>query len=457
MGATITDESNGGLGTSGNGGLLRFLSGSYQQQLIGGYNAVTRTGPVFQHLQLQNPLGVELLQTSARISKTVDFKSGLFFLADQTLVVGNNNPGVISGYDSSRYFVTGAAGGLLVRENIRSADGWVTFPVGSKPYSYTPLSLRARSTQGDDFHASVADQVFSGLTSGNLLADEGVGKTWHLGKRLRPGQGDVEVALQHLASDEGIRFTNYRSKAYVSQFTGGAWDVGYPQLAPVPGTLTTGGVLNNSGVNSRVLTSLGNSSYLTKFTGDGDTSKTKVWFNAYRLDRNNVYVYWTTRPEVNVKYFIVQRMLTTETTFRNVATVNSKAANGFSLDQLHYNLTDPNSYTGVSFYRLVSVNYDNTYGYHNIVAVGGVPGRNEVVIWPNPSRGVFYVALNTRQEVQKLILWNAAGQKVMEVPTNGLRVVPVMATHLTPGTYLVSLAGRNDGILETHKVIIADK
>jgi len=455
--AMITDESNGGSGTNGNGGWVRFLSAGQRQQLIGGYNAATKTGAIFQNFQLLNPFGVELQQSSTKISKRMEFKTGLFYLTDQMLVIGNNDPGKIIGYDSSRYFVTSGNAGLLFRENIRSSDGWVTFPVGSKEFAYTPAALRSNSTQGDDYYASVTDGVQSGLFAGNFLLDESVNKTWQMGKRFRPGQDEVEIALQHLNVDEGGQFRQHRSKAYVAQFSGGHWDVGYPQMAPLPGTLTSTGFLGNSGVNSRVFSSVGSSSYFTKLTGDGDTTRMRLWFDAYRLDKDNVYVYWTTKPEVNIKYFIVQRRLSSEPFFKNIATVNSKALNGFSSSQLYYDMINPNNYTGVSYYRLISVDFNNAYTYHNIVAVGGVAGKNETVLWPNPSKGLFYIAINTQQEVRKLILWNSAGQKVMEMETNGLRVVTVPATHLIPGTYFVSLISRTGAVLETKKIVIANK
>lgn len=454
--AEITDESNGGLGVSGTGGWVRFIADSFRQQLDGGYNAATRKGPVFQHVQLRNAFGIELNQSSAKIGNIIDFKQGLFYLGNQMLVVGNNNPGSIKGYDSLRYFVTDPGSGMLVRENIRRSDNWIVFPIGSKEKAYTPAALRNLSAQGDDYFAAVWDSVRSGISTGGFLANESVNKTWQIGKRLAPDQGEVEIALQHQNSDEGSNFSLNKTKAYVSQYNNGnSWDVGYPQNFPGTGYLSSGAPLVSSGVNGRVFSAIGFSSYFTKLTGAGDTSLTRLWFNAYRLDPSNVKVYWMTKPEININYFVVQRRLANEANFKNVDTVLSLASNGYSLQELNYTNNDPNGYTGISFYRLMSIAHSKDSAYSQIVAVGNRTGEFQSELWPNPTSGIFYLSLNTLQTARKIIIWNGLGQKVLEQETNGLRVIRVDATKLAQGTYWVSIVGNSDTILETKKLIIA--
>lgn len=77
--------------------------------------------------------------------------------------------------------------------------------------------------------------------------------------------------------------------------------------------------------------------------GDTTLNKTHLWFNAY--DYKNVRVHWTTRPEINNKYFVVQRRHSNETNFTNRDTVKSKAINRFSNVYLDYSVNDANSYT----------------------------------------------------------------------------------------------------------------
>ena len=452
--AAIINESDTTLGAAGTGGLVRFI-GTQRQKLDAGYNAAVKTGAVFQQFELDNPYGLELTGSSAKVSREIALSRGLFFLNDQMLVTGDENgPGVIKGYDSSRYFVTNTRAGLLIREGIATYHDWIAFPIGSKARGYTPLALRTNAETKDDYYASVFDSVYGGGTSGASLMNEGVGKTWQAGRRFFPGEGNVEIALQHLNADEGAVFTANKTKAYVSQIVGGKWDVDYPQTHPGPGYITTSLPYQNSGVNSRTFSSLMSVAYFTKLTGAGDTSRTRLWFNAYRLNPSNVKVYWTTNPEINVRYFVVQRRLANETVFKNIDTVDSKALNGYSSQPLYYEMTDPNGYTGVSFYRLMSVQYSRDSAYSQIVAVGNKTGEFNIDLWPNPTTGIFYIALNTAQPVKKIIIWDEIGQKVMEQETNGQRVVQVNAFKLPQAHYFVSLVGDLDRIIATKKLVV---
>ncbi len=101
--------------------------------------------------------------------------------------------------------------------------------------------------------------------------------------------------------------------------------------------------------------------------------ETKVFLNAYRTDWRQVKVYWTTRPEIDQDYFVVQRRLSTESGFQNIDTIRSGAPNGNSINYLNYSIVDGNPHTGISYYRLLLVNLRNEQAYSNMVAVKGNP------------------------------------------------------------------------------------
>ena len=205
-------------------------------------------------------------------------------------------------------------------------------------------------------------------------------KTWQIGELLRPGISTAEITLQHDNNDEGSFFKTYKQNAYVSRFTGVVWDTAYPQSFPGAGYITSGNVLSNSGTNSRIFNStISSASYFTKLT-DTSLKKTNFWFNAYRLDSANVYTYWYTNPEINIKLFVVQRMLSNETSFKDVATVYSKASSGYNFTRLDYSATDPNDYRGISFYRLLMLSYTNDSTYSDTVAKSYKPGQYSIMI-----------------------------------------------------------------------------
>jgi hypothetical protein len=397
--AQITDNSNNGTGIAGEGGWLRFMSDSLKQQISGGYNAATHTGPSFTKIKVDNKQGIELLNGSTKTRNEISFQQGYFYLNDNILVLGNNDPGKIEGYDSARYFVTGNRPdrGLLIRENIRRRDGLVVFPIGSLSQAYTPAAVKNLTTTGDDYFVSVFDSVRATGISGNALIKESINKTWQVGKSKHPGAGATEIFLQHLTANEGSIFAANRQYAYVSQLINEQWDIGQPQDLPSAGDLTTGSGLANSGINKRILlASVSSNSLFTKFSGNKDLSTgTGLWFNAYRLDSIRVRTYWRTRPEINTHHFVVERRLSTETSFKPVGTVASQAINGYSTVTLNYQLIDiPNRDKGISFYRLRSVQYDSSFSFSDTIAVGAAPGEYSIMLWPNPSSGHFFLSIH---------------------------------------------------------------
>jgi len=452
----ITDESNSGNGVIGTGGWIRFLSDSIRQQIDGGYNAAVKSGPSFPNIIIQNPIGVELSQSNAKVRRQFSFSGGLVYLRDYMLVVGDRDPGNIGGYDSLRYFVTNnkPGSGLLMRENIRRSDGQVVFPIGSKINSYTPATILSNSLQSDDYYANVFDSVRSDLFSGASLSKESVNKTWEIGNVSGPSDDNVSVTLQHDNNDEGSLFQANKRYAYVSMFSNAAWDTSYPQNYPGVGFITSGPPLTNSGTNSRVLNPFPATSYFTKLTGTGipPVNKTNLWFNAYRLDTGRVYTYWKTNPEINVKRFVVQRMLSNETSFKDVATVASKSVSGYSYVELDYSAIDPNNYRGISFYRLLTISYTSDSTYSDTVAVTNKPGEYSFFIWPNPAPGVFYITISKTLPVKAIVIWNAIGQKVREENPNGRSIIQMSG--LAPGTYFVGIVLTTNYIIETKKLVV---
>lgn len=455
--ALITDESNNGDGVNGTGGWIRFISDSELQTLFAGFNAVTRTGAAFSKLELLNPYGMQLTGSSAKILSELKFSGGLFYLSNNVLVVGNGNPGIINGYGPSRYLVTAnqPGNGILLRENITSSDGTVVFPIGSKPNAYTPGAVQSKVSAGDDYYMSVFDSVRSDLTSGVNLQDSTVNKTWEIGKIIRPGIDEADIFLQHLLDDEGSFFQTRRSATYISRYNGQYWDTAMPQTLPVAGYLTTGPPLADAGVNNRTVNGLiGNASFFTKFTGINKPLpvETKVMLNAFRTDWNKVRVYWTTKPEIDQDYFVVQRRLANESEFHNIDTVASKAPNGTSINYLNYLMMDNNSYAGISYYRLLLVNLRNERAYSNMVSVKGKPGEYRLMLWPNPTRGQFFVGISGMAVVKTILITDLLGRKLREEAV-GERTVVEMQLYI-PGTYLITFIGNSGAILETKKLIV---
>jgi hypothetical protein len=459
--SSITDESLFFPSLRPVGGWVRFISPFKRQIVKGGYNTASKVGPAFFNVDFQNPLGVELSETNLKIRRTIRMTDGVVYLRSYILSIGNNSPGVILGYDSSRFFVTNntPGNGYLLRENISSADGRVDFPIGSSANAYTPMAIRSNFIQGDDYYATVFDGVRQNAISGTDMNLKSVNKTWETGKRFHPDNDEDEIFLQHLNVDEGRVFNQNRQNAYVAQYTTAGWDIGSPQLLPDPGYITTGISLSNSGVNNRLFfNSISSPSFFTKLTGTGDANpQTKLWFTGWRVNKDLVHLNWRTQPEINIQYFIVQRKLSNEAVFTDRDTVLSLVTNGISYQLQVYDDNDSNSYTGISFYRLKLVKRGGTlFSYSPVIAIGNKPGPHINLLWPNPSPGRFFISLNPIIPIENVIITNVLGQKIWNEKVNGRTIIDI-DSNLISGSYFVSLLTKEGAIIETKKLIIIKK
>jgi hypothetical protein len=391
---------------------------------------------------------------NVKVRRELELSNGLLFVNDNMLIVGDGHPGTIKGYDSAHYIVTGQPEGFLLREHISAADGQVVFPVGSKKDAYSPMAIRSFATQADNYYVSVSDGMKKDALRGEF-SEDGVNKTWLAGKQLRPNQDEVEVVLQHLNNEEGSRFTNNRANAFVSQYVQKMWDEGFPQSAPMAGSLTSGNASLNSGVNSRIFNgTISAASYFTKLTGKGDSTnnKTRVTLKGYRSNEALVNLNWKTNPEVNNNYFLVQRMFTSEQSFTTVDSVPTRAiSNSFS--ELNYASIDKNNaYSGVTYYRLMLVDRNNDTTYSNTIAVSGKAEEYKLLLWPNPTADKFNIGISGDVQVKTLVIWNAIGQKVYQQEVNGRSIMEVRG--FIPGTYMVSFISFKGQIIETKRVVV---
>jgi hypothetical protein len=143
-----------------------------------------------------------------------------------------------------------------------------------------------------------------------------------------------------------------------------------------------------------------------------------VAFEAERNNRQEVQLRWTTAMELNNKGFAVERMLEGETEFTKVAYVEGQ---GTSSGQHSYYQIDPNSFTGVSYYRLQQIDFDGTVAYSPTRAVEGManPDGTGMTVFPNPTQGALNFQILEPIAPQKvyITLTDAQGRIVREYQT----------------------------------------
>src|SRR6185312_16254428 len=145
-------------------------------------------------------------------------KSGGLMLTSGDLII--YSPGVITGYDSTKYVGTSGSGSLVMTVNV--AAPYVLFPVGTS-MDYSPASLQIMAGTAGMMHVNVQNGMWSNGTSGTdlSLTQSVVNRTWNI-QATQTGTLNVNLQVEWKASEEVHGFD--RTHAYITRFANPAWD-----------------------------------------------------------------------------------------------------------------------------------------------------------------------------------------------------------------------------------------
>lgn len=161
-------------------------------------------------------------------------------------------------------------------------------------------------------------------------------------------------------------------------------------------------------------------------------------FNAIRQNRQDVVLKWQTASENNNSGFYIERRLESENDFTIKNFESSKAIGGNSTLKLSYTYSDPNSFTGISYYRLKQLDRDGHSTYTIIKAVNGITNATvSLVIFPNPNNGQFKIITQGLKEPAIAVIMDINGKVMKRLSImNG---VPAFISNLVSGTYIVTI------------------
>jgi gliding motility-associated-like protein len=257
-----------------------FGSGYLKQQIInGGFNVATKSGPGFPSLKINNMAGVKSIGfTDVQIKKQLDFANGKYFANGNNIYVGDASTGVgsITNYTDKKYIVLdNTLNGAFLYLAALAPNFVAMFPIGADSINYTPACiLHKGATQ--EFKARAFNAVFDKAVSGNWGNPNFVQTTWNIGKAI-VDTSLVTILLQHPASLEGNVFASNRDNSFVTRYKSQyqKWDT-VPVITSLSnntitkatsGTLTTGQIVPNTFVNTRIFTTnLGANEYFSKTT-----------------------------------------------------------------------------------------------------------------------------------------------------------------------------------------------
>jgi hypothetical protein len=173
-----------------------------------------------------------------------------------------------------------------------------------------------------------------------------------------------------------------------------------------------------------------------------------VTFGTFTAARkgNTVAVKWQTTYELNVSGFNVQRM--TNGNWTTIAFVPARnLANGSS-----YELTDINTHSGLSQYRIISVDIDGKQKLSEVRSVRGQASGTKITVYPNPTTTGRLSLVFDNNGVRDISVLDMSGRIVKQL--QGQKNNNVSLEIMQDGLYQIQIIDRTTGELSVEKVIV---
>lgn len=163
---------------------------------------------------------------------------------------------------------------------------------------------------------------------------------------------------------------------------------------------------------------------------------------------NNNVLSWSTATEGNNKGFRVQYSFNGND-FRDMAFVDSKAANGNSSAQLNYQYTDSRSLAENVYYRLIQVDKDGHTSYSKIILLKGEKAKSLALnaVYPNPAKSYLNLVVSSPANNHiKIIISDVTGKAVQRQDysvVEGGNSIDMNISKLPAGSYFMKAVTSN--------------
>lgn len=170
-------------------------------------------------------------------------------------------------------------------------------------------------------------------------------------------------------------------------------------------------------------------------------------------EENTVRIRWTTASEQNSDYFTLERSRDGYN-WDAIATIDGA---GTTNSTTNYEVID-NAATEV-YYRLIQTDFDGTSELFGPVMSNCTSSANELKIYPNPTNGVFTVALIASESIgdATIRIQDVSGKIVADRTVSvlsGTNNVSFEEKHLARGTYIVSVQVKDKNIYTPVRLVI---
>lgn len=162
---------------------------------------------------------------------------------------------------------------------------------------------------------------------------------------------------------------------------------------------------------------------------------TGLQFNARKKDDHTVVLNWVTNSESNNRGFVVERSRN-GISFDSIGFVASLSAGGKGAN---YVFTDAPSSRGKLFYRLLQINFDNTYQLSSIKFVQ-LSSQSYVKVYPNPVKDILSINTSYTFNNSQLNIYDMNGHLVMKESISGSGTSSISVKKLPAGFYSAKIS-----------------
>ncbi|MDA7744676.1 T9SS type A sorting domain-containing protein [bacterium] len=157
-----------------------------------------------------------------------------------------------------------------------------------------------------------------------------------------------------------------------------------------------------------------------------------------QLIEDEVLSSWITATEINSDYFEIERSIDK----LNWDVVGTVGAAGNSNRELYYQHFDTKPLKGVSYYRLKSIDLNQSFEYSQVEVISIGLQSGLALVYPNPNMGTFNVSLTDPSTVSSIEIYSSTGQLVRRMSTNGK--TEFTFSGMANGYYNLSIVGTNE-------------
>ncbi len=172
-----------------------------------------------------------------------------------------------------------------------------------------------------------------------------------------------------------------------------------------------------------------------------------VSFDAISKDNKTAILKWETASQVNNDYFTIEKSKD-GIIFEELTKIDGQ---GNSTQQMSYEAKDADPFIPVTYYRLKQTDFNGTFSYSDIKSIRIYRDDFDLLVYPNPSKGIFNVENRKDDSNVNLFIADIHGNSLLQKNFSSKSFL-LDLTGFKPGVYLLKAVSENS--TENIKLVI---